>query len=175
MSCFDNSYLNQTSNIDNMLSRFKKDREYVIDLAENNIDKLIVDLWTPASPICFDNKCLFNMGRTQQIYTLEERIEGKKIINETVLNYYTCPQCKNVKRLIDFNQTKIGEPFFIECGESAGQQLIITETAIEKLFILNEAIPRTVEKLMESPFISKLQQCSNGCNVSISDRNKSEI
>jgi len=169
MSRFDNAFVSQTLNIDNMLSRFKKDRDYVIDLVENNIDKLIIDLWTPASPICFDNKCLFNMGRTQQIYTLEERIEGKNVINETILNYYTCPQCNNAKRLLDFRETKIGEPFFIERGELAGEQLVITETAIEKLFILNEKIPPVIEKLLKSPFINKLQQCSNGCSKPVSD------
>lgn len=164
MSRFNAEYLSECSMVDNMLIRFKKDRNYVLDLAENNINKLIIDLWTPASPVCFDDKCLFNMGRTQQIYTLEERIEGKNIVNETVLNYYTCPQCKNIKRLVDFDQTEIGKPFTIECGDLVGEQLVITETPIEKLFILNEDIPRTVSKVMENAHFKKLQHCSNACS-----------
>lgn len=163
MSRFDSQFISDCAAIDNMLLRFKKDRNYVLDLTENNINRLIIDLWTPASPVCFDDKCLFNMGRTQQIYTLEERIEGKNIVNETVLNYYTCPQCKNIKRIVDFDQAEIGKPFVVECGDLVGEQLVITETPIEKLFILNEDIPRTVEKVMQSSTFKKLQHCSNSC------------
>ena len=87
------NYCLSTANVDNMFAQFKKDRDYVISNMESNINRLIVDLWTPSSPICFDDKCLFNMGKTQQIYTLEERIEGKHIETENILNYYSCPQC----------------------------------------------------------------------------------
>ena len=78
----DINYCETTRNIDNMLLQFTKDREYIVSLMDSDINRLIIDLWTPSSPICFDEKCLFNMGRTQQIYTLEERIEGKRVINE---------------------------------------------------------------------------------------------
>jgi len=163
------SYCESTRNIDNMLEQFKKDRNYVVSNLEHNINRLIIDLWTPSSPVCFDEKCLFNMGRTQQIYTLEERIEGKNIINEGVLNYYACPQCKNMKRLIDFKQTGIGQPFYIECGESAGEQLVITEAKIDKLFIIKESPPLTVERVLANPHIANLKKCSAGCNTDVCD------
>lgn len=173
MSCplntADISYCETTRNIDNMLSQYKKDREYVISNLESNTNRLIVDLWTPSSPVCFDDKCLFNMGQTQQIYTLEERIEGKNIVNQGVLNYYTCPQCKNMKRLVDFDETKIGEPFHIECGNSAGEQLIITEASIDKLFILKESPPLIVQRVLKNPYITNLKKCSAGCNSEVCD------
>ena len=157
-------YLKITRNVDDMLDQFKRDRNYVTGLAETDLNKLIVNLWTPSSPICCDTKCLFNMGKTQQIFTLEERIEGNITINESVLNYYTCPQCKNVKRLIDFKKNKINEPFYIECGNLAGQRLIITETPISKLYIIQENPPKSVAKLINNPWIKTLERCSSGCN-----------
>lgn len=160
----DIGYCESVRNVDNMLSQFKKDREYVVSLMNTDLNRLIVDLWTPASPICFDRKCLFNMGNTQQLYTLEERIEGRTIGNEGVLNYYVCPQCKNLKRLIDFDETKIGEPFYIECGSSAGDQLIVTETGINKLYILKESPSPAVARALSNPYISSLRECSAGCN-----------
>lgn len=172
MSHIGNENVSTCENIDNMLLRFKKDRDYILNLILDNVNKLIIDLWTPASPICFDDKCLFNMGRTQQIYTLEERIEGKNIINETVLNYYSCPQCRNIRRLVDLDQNKIGEPFTIECGNLMGEQMVITETPIEKLFILNESIPLTVQKVMKSPYFMKLQHCSNSCSSNVCEIKK---
>src|SRR5207249_3468674 len=51
------------------------------------------------------------------------------------------------------------------CGDLVGEQLVITETTIEKLFILNEDIPRTVQKVMESSHFKKLQHCSNNCSI----------
>ena len=165
----DINYCETTRNTDNMLLQFKKDRDYIVSNLDNNVDRLIIDLWTPSSPVCFDEKCLFNMGKTQQIYTLEERIEGKNIVNEGVLNYYTCPQCKNMKRLIDFGQTKIGEPFYIECGDSAGEQLVITETDINKLYIIKESPPRAVARVLTNPHITSLKKCSAGCNTDVCD------
>ena len=170
MSCPANihgiAYLRNCMNVDNMMFQFKKDRDYIISTLEGNIDRLIIDLWTPASPVCFDEKCLFNMGRTEQIYTLEERIEGKTVVNESVLNYYTCPQCTNMKRLVDFRQTEIGTPFFIECGDLAGEQLVITETYIDKLYILKESPPAAVERILANPYINSLKRCSAGCSDS---------
>ena len=160
----DIEYCLTTANVDNMFNQFKKDRDYIISNIESNVNRLIVDLWTPSSPICFDDKCLFNMGKTQQIYTLEERIEGKHIENENILNYYSCPQCKNMKRLIDFRYTQIGQPFYIECGDAAGEQLVITEASIDKLFILNESPPDVIKRLLSNPYVMNITKCSVGCN-----------
>jgi hypothetical protein len=163
----DMSYCENTRNIDNMLSQFQKDRKYIVSLIDTDIDRLIVELWSPMSPVCFDNKCLFNMGRTLQQMSLGERVSGNIVVNEGVVNFYTCPQCKNMKRLVDFTETRIGEPFYIECGCSAGQQLIVTETNICKLFVLKESPPPTVARALKNPYITDLNRCSAGCNTEV--------
>lgn len=165
----DINYCEITRNIDNMLEQFEKDRNHIVHLIDNNINQLIVDIWSPLSPVCIDNKCLFNMGKTLQAQSLEERIEGNIAVNEGVVNFYTCPQCKNIKRLIDFGRTKIGDAFHIECGSSAGQQLIMAEATISKLFILRESPPDAVARALENPYITNLNKCSAGCNLAGSD------
>jgi len=163
-NCKTMDYLDTTRNIDNMLEQFKKDRNYIVHLLDGDINRLIVELWSPSSPVCVDDKCLFNMGRTLQDRTLEERIEGNIVVNEGFINYYTCPQCKNMTRLIDYTKTQLGEPFYIECGSSAGQQLVITETELSKLFILKESPSPAVARALKNPYITGLNKCSAGCN-----------
>lgn len=157
-------YCESSRNVDNMLSQFEKDRNYIVNLLDNDINRLIVELWSSTSPVCLDNKCLFNMGRTLKAISLEDRIEGNIVVNEGFVNYYKCPQCVNMSRLIDYNKTPIGQPFYLECGSSAGQQMVVTESDISKLFILKETPPAAVARALKNPYITKLNQCSAGCN-----------
>ncbi len=166
----DISYCEITRNIDNMLFQFQKDREYVVHLVENKISRLIADLWSVGSPVCIDNKCLFNMGKSNENNSLEDRIEGNVIINDGVVNYYICSQCKNMRRILDFNQTKIGEPFHLECGNSAGNELILTETDISKLYTFKESPSAAVARALKNPYITNLNKCSAGCMVSNSTK-----
>lgn len=160
-------YVKNNGNIDNMLSQFKKDRNYIVHLLDTDINRLITELWSPSSPVCLDNKCLFNMGQTLKAHSLEDRIEGNIVVNEGYINYYTCPQCVNMTRLIDHAKTPIGQPFYIECGSSAGQQLVVTETTIAKLFIFTESPPAAVARALKNPYITGLNKCSAGCNSDI--------
>ena len=162
----DLKYTDSTRNIDNMLSQFKKDRKYIVNLLDHDINRLILELWSPSSPVCIDNKCLFNMGRTLKSVSLEDRIEGNIIVNEGYINYYTCPQCRNMTRLIDHAKTPIGQAFYIECGPSAGEQLVVTEIDISKLFILKESPSAAVARALKNPYITGLNKCSAGCNSS---------
>ena len=114
------------------------------------------------------------MGNSLSENTLEQRIDGHVIINEGVINYYICPQCKNMKRILDFNRTRIGEPFTLECGDSVGDQLVLTETKISKLFTLKESPPAAVARALKNPYITNLNKCSAGCNVS-TRQNISEV
>jgi len=157
-------YLETTRNVDNMLMQFQKDREYVVYLMENDMDLLISTLWSTSSPVCIDEKCLFNMGQTSKTYSLEDRINGKAVLNDNVVNFYLCPQCKNMRRLVDSAKTAMGQPFYIEHGTSAGQQLIITETNLSKLFFIKESPPAAVSRALKNPHITKLEQCSSGCS-----------
>jgi hypothetical protein len=161
----DLNYCETTRSADDMIKRFSEDRKEVVSLLANNINDLIAILWTPLSPVFIDNGCIFNMGQAQREYSLEDRIEnGKSIVNETLINYYVCSQCKNMKRLVNFSKTKVGDPFYIECGSHAGDKLVITESKINKLYIIKESPPKTVSKILSSDYINKLKQCSAGCN-----------
>lgn len=156
----DLEYCESTRNIDNMLIQFTKDRDKVISLLEDDPTQLVTTLWSPYSPVCNDKGCLFNMGKTMVHYTLEERINGKHIINEGVMNYYMCPQCKNMTRLMDFNKDKIGIPFYIEVGEYVGEQMVIVETKINNIYMIEESMPNTIKKILSSSAFKSIIKCN---------------
>jgi len=89
------------------------------------------------------------MGKTMVSYSLEERINGALITNEGVINYYMCPQCKNMSRLIDFNKGGIDRPFYIEYGNMNGSQLIVKEYNVTNLYShLYTSTPNSVTKAL---------------------------
>lgn len=81
--------------------------------------------------------------------------------NERYCNYYVCAQCKNMKRLLDFEKTELGKPFLIECGNRAGDELIIIKDKISKLYVLKDLKPETVMRTINSPYINNLPLCTN--------------
>lgn len=167
LNCYDLEYVDiATRNIDNMMQQFDLDRKRVVNLVDTNVDGLIDMLWSNSSPVCFDEKCLFNMGRTFKEHSLEERINGTASTNANVANYYVCPQCTNMKRILDISNTRMGKPFYIECGQSAGNQLVLTESDISKLYIIKESPPPAVKRAMTNPYIKDFVRCSTGCNHS---------
>ena len=97
-----------TRGIDNLLFRYLQDREEVISLMLNDPDQLIRTIWKQNGPLAIDNECRCRMG------------VGEK------RSPFACAQCKNLRRLIDFRIGGIEKPFKLECGESAGKNLIIT-------------------------------------------------
>ena len=67
MSKFFNSEYDYTEicrNVDNMIEMFRNDRKEIVNLLIDNSDELVERMWTPSSPICKDDSCLFNMGRS---------------------------------------------------------------------------------------------------------------
>ena len=169
MSRFFNSeydYCNETRNIDNMIEQFTKDKNEIIDLLENNPDELVDRLWSPTSPLCKDDDCLFNMGRSFRL-SVEDLIEKRqKYTSDSLINYYVCPQCKNMRRLIDFSVTRRGEPFYIECGERAGSQMVYTRSDLKRVYLVKEDLPASVSKALGSSSINQLIKCSsNSCSL----------
>ncbi len=152
-------YCDETRNLDNMIEKFNQDRAEVTDLLKNDPTKLIKKLWTNTSPICKDDDCLFNMGSSLRIHI--DDILNFSAQTNTMVNYYVCPQCKNMKRIIDFSVTKNGQPFFIECGERAGSQLVYTRSSIKNLYMVHENMPLTVQKVLASKNIKDLIKCSS--------------
>lgn len=159
-SCSTSDYSDRCRNVDNMLQQFSQDRQKIVTLLEKDPDTLIKTLWTPFSPLCNDGKCLFNMGKTIKHYSLDERINGQIITNEGYINYYMCPQCVNMSRLIDFTKGGLGKRFTLECGKQAGQSLIVMESKINRTYMVKETPPKTVQKLLNSHHMKSLSKCS---------------
>jgi len=151
-------YAESTRNVDSMLKQFEKDRNYVIDLLKNNPDNLVNILWKYNSPICKDDDCLFQMGKNLKL-SIEDLLERKTDIADSMINFYICPQCKNMRRLIDFyDKSNI---FTIECGEKAGSQLYYEEKDVCGIYLTKEKKPYSVKKAYENPFIKELAKCSS--------------
>lgn len=137
MSCrfftCDTDYCDKTRSCDDMLEQFSKDRREVVDLLncdnnekEKEKDKKITNiLWSSNSPISKDGNCLFRMGKELKL-SIEDMLE-KNCEAHTLFNYYICPQCKNLRRLIDFAETGPNIPFALQCGSKAGSLLYYEE------------------------------------------------
>lgn len=106
-----------TRGIDNLLSRYKKDREIILYFMLYNPDKLISTIWKREGLLGIDNECRCKMGLGEN------------------RSPYSCAQCKNMRRLIDFKLGAINRPFKIECGEMVGKKFIISSTDISSLFL----------------------------------------
>ena len=155
-----NDYCEQTRNLDNMIQKFSEDRKNVVHMLRENPQKLVNSIWTPVSPICMDTDCLFNMGKNLRL-SVEDLLKPSSQLN-TMFNYYVCPQCKNMRRIVDFSVTKKGEPFYIECGERAGSQLVYTRSPIKNLYITKEKCPLPVQNALTNKNIKELVKCSAG-------------
>jgi len=154
----DKDYSESTRNVDLMLERFKKDRNFVTYLLKNETDKLTSILWKYNSPISKDDDCLFQMGKNMSM-SIDEILTKKTDISDSMVNFYVCPQCKNMKRLIDFAEHKTD--FMIECGEKAGSRLYYDEKSISCLYSKKEKLPLSVEKAYSNPFLNDLAKCSS--------------
>jgi len=107
-----------TRGIDNLLLRYKHDREYIINLMLTNPNQLVDTIWKQDGPLAIDNQCRCQMG-----------ICDKR-------SPFACAQCKNLRRLIDFRFDTINKPFKIECGNYAGKSLIVSNTEISTPYII---------------------------------------
>jgi hypothetical protein len=156
-------YCESTRNTDLMLETFKKDRKTLLQLLKENPKKLTEVLWSSNSPICKDENCLFQMGKDLKLSM--EDILGRELRKQTICdsmsNLYICPQCKNMRRLIDFSKIKAGEPFLLECGEKAGTSLVYTNKSIGNTYLKYEKEPLAISKAYAHPQFLKLIQCSS--------------
>src|SRR5665647_311403 len=122
----DKNYCDNTRSCDDMLLQFEKDRESLTFMLNQNPKKLSEVLWSNRSPISKDTNCLFNMSKSVSL-SIDDILE--KNVNPLV-NYYVCPQCRNMKRLIDFNETKPNDAFPLQCGKKVGYLLYYEEKPI---------------------------------------------
>lgn len=130
-------YCEQTRNVDDMLFRFKLDREKILYLLLTDYTKLISIIWSDNSPISIDRNCLYNMGY-RNYNSLEEHLNGTNIFNDTISSFYMCSQCRNMGRIVNISSSKINNivysPFYIECGQLAGKVVILTKMSANVVF-----------------------------------------
>lgn len=151
----DQDYSENTRNVDSMFKQFSKDRQEVINMLKTKT----VSLWGYDSPISKDTDCLFQMGKNLKL-SIDEILEKKSNISDTLINYYICPQCKNMKRLIDFSELNKDNSFVLEFGEKTGEILCYDEKDIS-LYMLKESEPNSVKKAYRNPNIIELAKCSS--------------
>lgn len=157
----DKDYCENTRSVSNMLETFDNDRKKVLTLLKNDPNKLISLLWSNNSPICKDDECLFQMGKSLTL-SIEDLLEQKANTCDSLINFYICPQCKNMKRIIDFYKIKAKDPFVIECGDKAGTYLSYDKFDISNLYlILDKKLPHSVKKVLNHPNILDLAKCSS--------------
>lgn len=106
-----------TRGVDTLLFQYKKDRDEVVTLVLDDPDNLIKTIWKQDGPLAIDNGCRCQMGAGER------------------RSPFTCAQCSNLRRLIDFRMGGVDKPFQIECGESAGRNFIVLSTDITAPFL----------------------------------------
>ncbi|CAH6419395.1 Protein kinase [uncultured virus] len=107
-----------TRGIDTLLFRYLQDRAEVTSMMLNNPDELIKTIWKQDGPLAIDNSCRCKMGYGER------------------RTPFACAQCKNLRRLMDFRIGGVEKPFQLECGESAGKNLIIASSSIASPFLM---------------------------------------
>lgn len=106
-----------TLGVDNLLLQYKHDREKITSLIINDPNKLIMTIWKHESLLAADNECRCQMGRG------------------SIRSQFSCAQCKNLRRIIDFRQGIVNCPFKLQCGNSAGKSLIVLASEISHPFL----------------------------------------
>ena len=155
-----NDYCETTRSTSNMLERFQQDRHSVISLLKNDPDRLVSILWSVNSPVSKDDDCLFAMGKSLAV-SIDDILSKTYNTSDSLTNFYICPQCKNMKRIIDFPRIKANDPFMLECGEKAGSYLTYNQNEIRQLYIVKENQPLSVTKALAHPGILELAKCSS--------------
>lgn len=117
-----------TRGIDNLLKNYELDNKILIDLIKTNPDGLI-DLWTKRILFKIDNKCECQLGQ------LKERSK------------FSCAECTNLSRIVDFRDNCINKPFEIECGTRTGQKLVIVDRILSKLYLNKDPAATDKSKL----------------------------
>lgn len=116
----------RTRGIDKLLDRYSQDRMEVTNMILNDPDVLIRSIWKQEGPLAIDNACRCNMGYGER------------------RSVFSCAQCKNLRRLIDFRIGCVDKPFQLQCGKYSGENLIVTSMNIQSLFLIwdNDAARR---------------------------------
>ena len=108
------SSCNECVNVSQLLKDYEKNNLKAVEDLFNDPDKFIKYAWKPHGTLLFDNECRCKMG------------EGE------IKSPFSCYNCKNLKRIVDFKIESIYQPFQIECGDNTGVSLILIKNDIMK-------------------------------------------
>lgn len=135
------NFLEKSRNVDNFFELLKISRKKIIEeIIKNNNE--IYNFW---GYIHNDPYCQCEMGT---IYHSNDNIE---------LRYFTCEQCKNMGRLINFRKKTIDNPFVLDYGNKKGSKM-----AIIKSEYIKKEIKENLFSKMYSSYI--LKNCKNLVN-----------
>ena len=99
-----------TRGVDTLLNHYRENRDYVVSLMKTNPGELIGSIWTRGGPLAIDRECQCQMGHGNR------------------RSSFTCAQCKNLQRLIDFRRGGAEKAVQLECGQQAGKHIIVIKT-----------------------------------------------
>lgn len=106
-----------TLGVDALLARYEADRTEIVNLILSDPEQLVKSIWKGSGPLAIDNECRCQMGTGQ------------------IRSQFACAQCKNLRRLTDFRLGGVDRGFQIECGEAAGQSLIVIQSGMVVPFL----------------------------------------
>jgi hypothetical protein len=106
-----------TRGVDTLLARYKQDQDEVTTLIMEDPNKLVATIWKQDGPLAIDNECRCQMGNGER------------------RSPFSCAQCTNMRRLIDFRMGGIERPFQLQCGKNTGKSLIVSATQITEPFL----------------------------------------
>jgi hypothetical protein len=95
-----------TRGTDKLLARYTADRNEIDNLVSNDPGTLIDSIWQPTGPLAIDNNCRCRMGKGD------------------IRSAFSCAQCKNLRRVVDFKDNATSRPFTLQCGKDAGRCMI---------------------------------------------------
>jgi hypothetical protein len=153
----------ESSNIDLMFSHFDDEQKNIIKMLKENPDELVGQLWNANSPVSKDDQCLFQMGKYLAL-PIDDILEHDE--RDPLVNFYICPHCKNMKRIMEFTSIKKtlpNEPFILECGNKAGTLLYYIMTPINFLHIEKKSFSSNpnIVKAFSHPQIYEVMKCSS--------------
>lgn len=134
----DLDFCDHTRGIDNLLDRYRLDRDEIISLIKTDLNLLVNTMWNDGSPLSIDNDCKCNLVNARTTFS--------------------CSQCKNLKKIIDLKLGGIGRAFNIECGESAGKSLIILTEIVDHPHLTRDESAVSRAKFYKKQY-SELSSC----------------
>ena len=157
---WDISCCEQTRRVDDMFARFETERNLILEILFTSPERLPFLLWSEkdgSSPLSIDRQCMWKMGtvsldlpksRPSSFFDFfrkaPEYIEPK-IVPRGLRRSFSCPQCRNMERLIDLRKYSVGTPFLIESGKETGKRLVINDMSATHLSLSFEKVSNSFQ------------------------------